>query len=124
MEKQPFSIKDRIRSFRYAGQGFISLISSEHNSWIHLFIAGCVIGAGFIWEISITEWCLIVLCIGGVLAAEGFNSAIEALSDKVSRDRDPLIGKAKDIAAFSVLIMCLASICVGLLIFFPKWIGK
>lgn len=120
MKREPFSIKKRIKSFTYAGKGFLALIRTEHNSWIHLFVAVCVIAAGFIWKVSITEWCLLVICICGVIAAEALNSAVETLADKVSQEIDPLLGKAKDFAAFSVLILSIASICVGLLIFLPK----
>lgn len=115
-----FSWKKRLLSFKFAWQGFLSLIKTEHNSWIHLFVAACVIGAGFIWHISLTEWCLVALCIGLVISAEAVNSSIEALADKISTEQNPLIGKAKDLAAFAVLFLTLASVTVGLLIFIPK----
>lgn len=70
-----------------------------------------------------TEWCLIILCIGGVISAEAINSSLETLADKVSDKPDPFIGKAKDLAAGAVLIMAIASVGVGLLIFLPKFIG-
>lgn len=120
LEREPFSLKKRIRSFRFAGKGFLSLIKTEHNAWVHLTVAACVIAAGFIWHVSITEWCLLALCIGSVISAEAFNSALESLADKVSVAYDPLIGKAKDMAAFAVLMLSLTAVCVGLLIFLPK----
>ena len=118
--KEKFSWKKRALSFKYAWQGFKSLIGSEHNSWIHFTVASLVIAGGVIWKVSLTEWCLLVLCIGLVIAAEALNSAIEALADKISPDKDPLIGKAKDLGAFAVLFLSMASVCIGLLIFVPK----
>ena len=66
------------------------------------------------------EWIAVILCIGAVLAAEGVNSAIEALCDKVSPEYDEAIKHTKDLAAGAVLILAVMSIIVGLLIFVPK----
>ena len=120
MEKKRFSIADRLRSFKYAGRGIAHLIGREHNAWIHCAAAVCVVAAGFLFGLSGLEWVAVVLCIGAVLAAEGINSAIEALCDKVSPEYDESIGHAKDLAAGAVLILAVMSVVVGLLIFIPK----
>ncbi len=62
----------------------------------------------------------VALCIGGVLMAEGFNSAVEALADKICTTPDPLIKRAKDIAAGAVLLFVIAAVAVGLIIFIPR----
>lgn len=115
-----FSWRARGCSFRYAFRGIRVLACSEHNARIHLCAAVIVIIAGFMLRISPAEWCLIALCIGGVLMAEGFNTAVEALADKLCPEKDPLIAKAKDVAAGSVLLFVIAAVIVGLLIFIPK----
>lgn len=115
-----FSWSERARSFRYAFKGIGALLRTEHNAWIHSVVAVLVIAAGFILRISAMEWCTVILCIGGVLMAEAFNSAVEALADKVSPGRDPLIGRAKDIAAGAVLLFVITAIAVGLIVFIPK----
>ncbi len=51
--------------------------------------------------------------------AEGFNSALERLCDRVSMERHPLIKAAKDLAAGSVLLFVFAAVAVGLIIFVP-----
>ena len=73
--------------------------------------------------LSTLEWSAVVLCIGAVLAAEGINSAIEALCDRVSPDYDEAIKHAKDLAVGAVLILATMSVVVGLLIFIPKFIA-
>lgn len=123
MEKKRFSLTDRARSFKYAGRGIARLISREHNAWIHCFVAVCVVVAGLWLGLSTLEWAAVVLCIGAVLAAEGINSAIEALCDRVSPDYDEAIKHAKDLAAGAVLILAVMSVIVGLLIFIPKFIA-
>lgn len=120
MEKKRFNMADRLRSFKYAGRGIARLIGREHNAWIHCAAAVCVVIAGFLFRLSGLEWVAVVLCIGAVLAAEGFNSAIEALCDRVSPEYDEAIKHAKDLAAGAVLIFAIMSVVVGLLIFIPK----
>lgn len=122
MNNSGFSWEKRAKSFVYAWNGIKLLVSGEHNARIHCVVAVAVVISGLLLEISSYEWIAIVLCIGGVLACEGFNSAIEALADKISPDFDSLIGRAKDIAAGSVLLFVVASVVVGLIVFIPKLI--
>lgn len=112
-------IQKRIRAFKYAFMGIGRLFSGEAHAKIHLVAAICVIAAGFIFHISRREWCAVILCIGGVFMAEAFNTAIEKLADRITKDRDPLIGAAKDVAAGAVLLFVLASIATGLIVFLP-----
>ncbi len=121
MKSRKFSIPARLRSFRYAFRGLWWLVREEHNSWIHLAFVAVLIPAGFILHLSPVEWTLIILSIGLVLGMELVNSAIERLADKISPERDPVIGKIKDIAAGAVLITAIASAIVGLIILVPKF---
>ena len=116
---KPFKIKERLKSFVYAGKGIYTLICSEHNAWIHCAAIVLVTIAGFFFNITKGEWLAIILCFGLVLAAEAFNTAIEKLVDLVSPDRNPLAGKVKDIAAGAVLICAITAIIVGIIIFAP-----
>ena len=116
-------LKQRLASFKYAFKGIGELIRSQPNVKIHLFVALLVSIAGFFFRISLSEWSIIIICIGGVLAAEAFNTALEYLTDLVSPDYHSLAGKAKDVAAAAVLIMALAAAICGLLIFIPKIIA-
>lgn len=113
-------LQRRKDAFRYAFRGIGMLFSNEAHAKIHLTAAILVIAAGIILEISLHEWCLISLCIGGVFTAEAFNTAIERLADAITKERNPLIGAAKDIAAGAVLLFVFAAIATGLIIFLPK----
>ncbi len=114
---QKFSFRKRVKSFKYAFNGIATLLKEEHNSRIHLFFAIMAVVAGFYFKISNTEWLVLILTIAIVFAMEFINSAIEALADKVSPEKDPLIKKAKDVAAGAVLITASASVIVGIFIF-------
>ncbi len=121
MEKvSKFSWKKRGKAFVYAWQGMKALVRYEHNARIHLVAALAAVIAGFVLCISAIEWCVMVVCIASVIAAEALNSAVEALADKVSPGHDPLIGRAKDLGATAVTLLALASLTVGLIIFVPK----
>lgn len=112
--------RGRGRSFRFAWAGIKTLFRHEANARFHLGAACAVIVAGFLFSISTIEWCVVILCIAAMFMAEGLNTALEKLCDKVSPEYDPLIGKAKDLAAGAVLMMAAGCVAVGLIIFIPK----
>lgn len=116
-------LKKRMKSFGYAFKGIASLIGKEHNAWIHCTAIVLVTIAGFHFGITPTEWCIVVLCFGLVLAAEGFNTAIERLVDLVSPDFHPIAGDVKDVAAGAVLICAIAAAIVGMIVFIPYLFG-
>jgi diacylglycerol kinase len=68
-------------------------------------------------DLEVVEWCLLILCIGGVLTAELFNSAIEMLFkglDEAARSR---WYHCLDIAAGAVLVASITALFVGAIIF-------
>ncbi len=120
MSEKPFSMRERLRSFSYAFAGISRLIKEEHNARIHCVIAVLVVLMGILLRISYMEWIVVVLLIGLVLMAEGFNSAIESLSDVVSPEKNAGIKHAKDLAAGAVLLLVIAAVIIGFIIFLPK----
>lgn len=115
-----FSIKERLKSFTFAFNGIRLLVKNEHNFRIHLFATVITTTAGYIFKLNSWEWVSIVFCFGIVLMAEGFNSAIEALANKVSPEKDPLIKQTKDIAAGAVLMVSIMALIIACIIFIPK----
>lgn len=120
MKNDGFTVKKRLRSFKFAGNGIRLLIAHEHNAWIHCFAAVCVILSGCWLGLSKIEWIAVVFAIAMVLAAEAVNSSIEALADLVSPDYNEAIKRTKDLAAGAVLILAIGAAIVGLIIFVPK----
>jgi diacylglycerol kinase (ATP) len=108
-----------LRSFRHAIRG-LGFLLEENNSKFHLLATAFVLLLGFYVELSSTEWVIIIIQIGLVLAAEAFNTAIEKLCNFVSLEQHTLIGKVKDLAAAAVLIMSCVAVIVGIIIFLPK----
>ena len=120
MDRNKFSLKSRIVSFKFAFQGLRSLIKNEHNSRIHAVAAISVILLGFFLRISFSEWCFLTIIIGFVFITELLNSSIESLADIICHEKNEQIRKAKDYAAASVLISAISAIITGGLIFIPK----
>ena len=114
-----YDLKKQLRSFGYAWKGIQSCVGKEQNLSFHLIAAMAVIIAGIVLGITRTEWIMVVMCIGTVIEAALFNTAIEKLVDLVSPERHPVAGRVKDIAAGAVLICAVAAAIIGLIIFIP-----
>ena len=114
-----FSVKKRIVSFKHAFRGIAEVLRSQHNAWIHTTATVIVVIAGIYFQVTRLEWCWLVAAMAFVWVAEAFNTALENLADAVVKDVDPLIGKAKDIAAGAVLIAAAGAAIIGLLILGP-----
>lgn len=106
--------------FRYAFAGIAWLLKKERNMRIHCCAALMVVVSGCIIGLSLYEWIAIILCIGAVLSAEAFNTAIERLADKVCPEYDEAIGNVKDMAAGAVLIVSIFSAITGAIILISK----
>ena len=109
----------QLHSFAVAFAGIGRAIGSELHMKVHVCMAVLALAACALLRVTAVGWCLVILCIGAVLAAELFNTALEALCDKVSADYDPLIKTAKDAAAGAVLVLAIVSVAVGLIVFVP-----
>lgn len=90
-----YDFKKQLRSFGYAWQGIRSCVGKEQNLSFHLIAMTAVTLAGFVLGITRTEWTVVILCFGVVIAAELFNTAIERLVDLVSPERHPVAGQVK-----------------------------
>ena len=112
-------LRARLRSFRYAFAGLRLLLREEHNARIHATITVLVVVAGIVLRVSPVEWGVLVICIGMVLAAEAFNSAIERIANYLTTERDDRIRDIKDLAAGAVLLCAIAAAIVGLIVFVP-----
>lgn len=116
--------KNRISAFQAAKDGFMTLWKEEFNFRIHLLFTIAVIIAGFIFKITATEWLIIILLIGHVLALEMINSAIETVVDLVVGNKWDINAKrSKDIAAAAVTLMSLIAVIIGIMIFLPYLIA-
>ena len=104
------------KSVSFALNG-LKLAWHEKHFKIHLVAAVLSIALGFILDISMMEWFIILICIGAVLSLEMINTAIEHLVDLVEPNFNPKAGAIKDLAAGSVLVFSIISALIGIMIF-------
>jgi diacylglycerol kinase len=108
-----------LAGFVHAFRG-LEAAARQRNFRIELAVACLVLIAGWQLGVGAGEWALLILCIFWVLGMEALNTAVETLADRVSRERDPLIGQAKDLAAAGVLLSAIGAAVIGLIVFLPR----
>jgi len=116
----PFSLTQRLKSFKYAFAGLRTLFIEEHNARIHAIGALVALVLGFILKISLHEWIALVVVMSLVFICELFNTSLEAMADFASPEKHPQIKKVKDLAAAAVLISALSAFITGIILFLPK----
>jgi undecaprenol kinase len=96
----------------FAINGIVSAWRTE-ASFRHQIAAALCVLAVLAWRRPPMMWWafLLIMC-GMVLAAELFNSALEAALDHLHPEHHPAIRIAKDCAAGAVLLLSLTSACV------------
>ena len=114
-----FSIRDRVRSIRYALAGLGFMIRTQHNAWLHALATLAAIGAGLALGIAAADWKWLILTVVSVWVAETMNTAFEHLCDVVSPEHHDSVKVAKDVAAAAVLICAIGAVIMGWLIFGP-----
>lgn len=108
------------RGFSFAGQGVWHAVRTQRNMRVHLTAAAAAIVVGAVLRISAADWACVALAIGMVLAAEIFNTVIEAIIDMAEPGIHPLAKIAKDGAAGAVLVASLAAVGVAVAVFVPR----
>lgn len=111
-------------SFKYAMEGFLYTLKNEQNMIVHVVMTFLVIIAGLLLKISTLEWLICFLFVGLVLSMELINTAMEAVVDLVSPEKNKLAKIAKDTAAAAVMVFAFFAFLAGLMIFLPKIIER
>jgi diacylglycerol kinase len=108
-----------VETLRFCLRG-IGFLFGAWNIWVLTFASAATAALAWYLAVSALEWCLLILALALVWTAEGLNTALERLTDLASPGFHPLAGKAKDIAAGSVLIAASLAFAMGSIIFLPK----
>jgi len=112
-------IREHLASYRYAIRGILLAFRYERNMIFHLAAAIAVIVVNSLLKVNRTEWLITLILIGLAWMAEIFNTAIEKLADRVTKEQDPLIGQVKDLASGAVLIICCFAVLCAAIIYLP-----
>ncbi len=106
--------------FGDAFRGLKGGVRGHSSFFVHFFFAALVLAAAVVFQCTPWEWCLLLGCVGLVLTAELFNSAVETLFrglDERTRQRTSV---CLDIAAGAVLMASITAALIGCIIFLPR----
>jgi diacylglycerol kinase len=107
--------------FRAAFRG-VKLGVRGHSSFsIHFFFTAMVVAAAIVLRCDPLEWCILLGCIGLVLIAELFNSAVETLFRGLDEASQARTWPALDIAAGAVLLASITAAIVGSIVFLRQF---
>ncbi|MDY3052361.1 MAG: diacylglycerol kinase [Ndongobacter sp.] len=126
--KQGDTIRNQVRthsyfdSFGHASDGILYAVIRERNMRFDMIIAGVVLFISLFFNFSKVEFALLSITVVMVLAAEMFNTAIEALCDLiVGEKQNSFVKIAKDVAAGATLLTAANAVVVAYLLFFHKF---
>jgi diacylglycerol kinase len=97
-------------------------ICGERSFHVHLVFAVLVIVAATVLQVSRTDWCILLLCITIVFAAEMFNTALEHLAKAVDRSENRSIGTALEMGSAAVLLAAIGAVVVGCVVFALRFV--
>ena len=106
--------------FHHALRGVKFGIRGHSSFFVHFFFTALVLATAGMLRCSLEQWCLLLLCIGGVLTAELFNSALETLFRGLDEATKERTWQSLDIAAGAVLLASLVAVFVGVLVFVQR----
>ena len=107
------------KSFKYAFDGIIFTIRRERNMRIHLVCMAYMyyyLGVYDFFEVSATQFAIILLANALVVGGELINTAVERAVDTATSEYNEKARIAKDAAAGAVLIFAFFSVLVGVCI--------
>ena len=114
-----YGYKRFFKSIKYSLDGLTYAYRYEQSLWIHGFSTILAIALGIIFEIKLSEWAIIFIALGIILALELINTAIEAAVDLTTTKIHPLAKIAKDCGSAASFVMAIVSIVISLFVFGP-----
>ena len=112
IRKHHISIKTAI-----AGLGWA--IGTQPNFRVHLVLSAVAVLGGWYFRVTATEMLILIFTIVLGLSAEMVNTAIESMTDLITREWREEAKIAKDVSAGMMLITAVGALIVAAIIFFP-----
>ena len=113
--------KNLLKSFKYAFSGIYYVLNTSRNFRIQLIFALTSLMIGFLLQISLSNYVILVATIMSVLILEILNTSIESIVDLVVQKEFSSFAKiSKDTSAGAVLLASINSVIIAVSIFVPK----
>lgn len=112
-------LKRHTISFRHAFDGVIWAVKTQPNFRVHLCISFFVLLFAKIFAVTQGELLILLFTILLGLASEMVNTALESMTDLITKEYREEAKTAKDVAAGMMLVVSIGAAVVGLVIFIP-----
>ncbi len=119
---QVTTVQRIVSKFNYAFKGLFIAFSTDNSFKVHFSASIIIIISGLFLRFNSFEWIIITICIGQVLIAELFNTAIEYIVKMFTDEYHELAEKLLDISAGAVLMSVIIAIVLAFLIYYPHFI--
>jgi len=106
-----------LKSFKYAFSGILHSLYHEANFRIQIIITIFSIIGGLYYQISATEWSVLIIAFSSLLSAEVLNTSIENFIDFLIPKKSEVVRIVKDLSAGFVLINAVACFLILIIIF-------
>lgn len=110
-------IRKHTISFKNACAGLSWAIRTQPNFRVHLALSVLAIFLGWYFRITRTEWAVITFTIVLGLTAELVNTALESMTDLITKEWREEARIAKDVSAGMMLTTAIGAVIVALVIF-------
>lgn len=106
-------------SFQHALDGIIWALKTQPNFRIHIPLSFLVVALGYWFHITIVEMSFLVVAIVLGLSVEMVNTAIESMTDLITKEYRQEAKVAKDVAAGMMLTTAIGCIVIAVYVFLP-----
>jgi len=112
---QDSALRRIIMKFYYAFAGLFHGILHDFSIQLQFCFAAFALTVALIFQFTVIEISILMVCIGMVLCFEYLNSAVEAMIDHLEPKFAPSAKIAKDLGAASVGLSALVSLIIGVM---------
>ncbi len=109
--------------FADAFSGLGHALRTQENMRVHLIVATGVVATAALLQLELWRWCVLLLCIGHVFAAEIINSSIETFVRHFQPQRSIELANTLHQAAAAVLVSAIMAVIIGLLVIVPPLVA-
>lgn len=110
-------------SFKTALAGISWAVRTQPNFRVHLVLSLLALLGGWFFRVSTTEMLILIFTIVLGLSAEMVNTAIESMTDLITKEWKAEAKIAKDVSAGMMLVTAFGALIVALVIFLPRILG-
>ena len=104
-------------SFTHAFAGIAWALRTQPNFRVHLALSVIALGLSWYFRITRTEWAIIVFTILLGLTAELINTALESMTDLITKEWREEAKIAKDVSAGMMLTTAIGAVVVAIVVF-------